>query len=158
MQNLMKSTFLLALALLFSLPAFAQTAEESIKKVCLAETQAWLDIDFETWVAQHAQHENETLVWTNPDGSFGSLVGWPIIYKTIKEGAANAKKDPAKLSHENYAFIVQGSMAFAAYDQILTAPDGKISKSREHRNLILKDGQWKIVAVMAFYDHAGAKK
>jgi hypothetical protein len=49
-------------------------------------------------------------------------------------------------------------MAFVAYDQTLTAADGKVSKSRENRSLILKDGQWKIVAVLAFYDSSGDKK
>ena len=39
----MKHLLTLALALLLTLPATAQSAEEAIKKVCLAETQAWLD-------------------------------------------------------------------------------------------------------------------
>ena len=68
---------LLLLTLLLSLPIFAQSQEEAIKKVCMAETQAWLDADFNAWVATHAQHENETVAWTNPDGSFVNEAFYP---------------------------------------------------------------------------------
>lgn len=149
---------LLTIALLFALPAFAQSQEDAIKKVCLAETQAWLDNDLNAWAATHAQHENETIAYTNPDGTWGNMVGWANIYKTIKEGAATAEKNTAKLADDNFKTIVQGSMAFAMYDQSLTDAAGKVSKSRENRVLTLKDGQWKIVAVMAFYQLAEVKK
>lgn len=154
----MKHLLTLALALLFTLPVTAQSAEEAIKKVCLAETQAWLDADFNAWVATHAQHENETLAWTNEDGSNQHLIGWDNIYKVIKNAAATAQKSSGKLAADNFKTIVQGSMAFAMYDQSLTDAAGKVSRSREHRVLTLKDGQWKIVAVMAFYQLAEVKK
>ena len=154
MKHLLTLTFALPLAL----PTFAQSQEEAIKKVCLAETQAWLNADLNAWVATHAQHENETLAWTNDDGSNQHMVGWDNIYKAIKDSAATAEKNPSKLSADNFKAIVQGSMAFAMYDQSLTDAAGKVSKSREHRSLILKDGQWKIVAVIAFYDNSGEKK
>ncbi len=154
----MKHLLTLTLALLLALPAFTQNQEEAIKKVCLAETQAWLDADLNAWVATHAQHENETLAYTNPDGTWGNMVGWANIYKAIKEGAATAEKNTAKLSVDNFKTIIQTNMAFAMYDQTLTDAVGKASKSREHRSLILKDGQWKIVAVMAYYEVAEVKK
>jgi hypothetical protein len=158
MKKHIKHALLFALALLLALPVFSQSKEDAIKKVCIAETQAWLDADLNAWAAAHAQHENETIVFTNPDGTFFSLVGWDNIYKVIKEGAATAKKDDSKLGNTNFTYIIQTDMAFVAYDQTLTAADGKVSKSRENRSLILKDGQWKIVAVLAFYDNSGNKK
>lgn len=154
----MKHLLTLALALFLALPAFAQTPEEAIKKVCLAETQAWLDNDLNAWAATHAQHENETAAWTNDDGSNQHLVGWANIYPVVKDMAATMQKNPSKLAADNFKTIVQGSMAFAMYDQSLTDAAGKVSKSREHRVLVLKDGQWKIAAVMAFYEMAAAKK
>ncbi len=154
----MKHLLTLALALLLAFPAFAQTPEEAIKKVCLAETQAWLDADLNAWVATHAQHENETLVWVAPDGSAGNMVGWTDIYKAIKEDAATAKKKSSKLVDDNFKFIIQGSMAFAMYDQSVTDADGKVTKSREHRTMILKDGQWKIAAVISVYERVEVKK
>lgn len=158
MKKHIKHALLFALALLLALPVFSQSKEDAIKKVCIAETQAWLDADLNAWAAAHDQHENETIVFTNPDGTFFSLVGWDNIYKVIKEGAATATKDGAKLNDENFTYIIQTDMAFVTYDQTLTAKDGKVSKSRENRNLILKDGQWKIVAVLSFYDSLGGKK
>lgn len=158
MKNLLKCTLPIVLALLFAFPVFAQTAEESIKKTCLAETQAWLDADFDAYAATHAHHENEALVWTNPDGSFGNVAGWEAVSTEIKKYMSGRAKDPAKLSGDSFKFIIQSSMAFVMYDQTLTASDGKISKSREIRTMILTDGQWKIAAVMAFYDHSGDKK
>jgi Domain of unknown function (DUF4440) len=158
MKKHIKHALLFALALLLVLPVFSQSKEDAIKKVCIAETQAWLDADLNAWAATHAQHENETAVFTNPDGTFSSLVGWDNIYKAIKAGAATAKKSDDKLSDENFSYIIQTDMAFVTYDQTLTATDGKVLKSRENRSLILKDGQWKIVAVLAFYDNSGDKK
>lgn len=154
----MKHLPTLVFALFLSLPTFAQNPEDAIKKVCLAETQAWLDNDLAAWVATHAQHESETVAWTNDDGSNQHIVGWGNIYPVVKDMAAAMQKNSPKLSTDNFKAIVQGSMAFAMYDQTLTDAAGKASKSREHRVLILKDGQWKIVAVMAFYELVEAKK
>ncbi|MBK9492216.1 MAG: hypothetical protein IPO07_28080, partial [Haliscomenobacter sp.] len=57
----------------FCAHAIGQTsAEEAIKKVCLAETQAFLDLDFDTWSSYHVQSADEQLAWNNPDGTYGA--------------------------------------------------------------------------------------
>ncbi len=153
----MKKSPIPALLLGFLLFASSQLAaqtptEEALKKVCIAETQAWLDNNLDAWAATHTQGENAVLVWNNPDGSIGNMVGWTAIAATVKEAAAKGTKSTSKLVDENFRFTIQGNMAFVLYDQTLTGADGKTSHSREHRVLLLQGGQWKIEAVMAFYD------
>lgn len=162
MKNTLKCTILFVLALFLARTAFSQADlskhEENIKKACMTDTRAWLDADLEAWAATHAKHENETLIFTNADGSFTSINGWETIYAAMKNYMSGRSKDTAKVSADNFKFIIAGDMAFVMYDQTLTPADGKIAKSREHRSMILKDGQWKIIAMMAFYDHTLTKK
>lgn len=155
----MKNSSLLPLlaALWLCLPAQAQSPDDhqaAIQKVCAAETQAWLDNDYQAWASTHAHSENALLLWTNPDGSAGTMLGWADISKTIQEAAANSSKRTAKLTLENFRFTIRGDMAFVQYDQTLTEADGKTTKSREHRVLVAEGGQWKIEAVLAFYEVA----
>ncbi len=159
MKNILKFSLPLAALFLFTFQISAQTeAEEAIKKVCIAETQAWLDNDFEAWAATHSHDANETIAYTNPDGTFGSLVGWENIVSVIKPAAATGKKSESKLSNDNFKFIIRGEMAFAFYDQTIIDPDGKINKMHEYRALLLVNGEWKIAGVMAFWEMTEPKK
>lgn len=51
----MKKSFVLTLAaLLFCIASFSQTPEQqAIKKVCIAETQAYNNFDYDTWASYH---------------------------------------------------------------------------------------------------------
>lgn len=131
---------------------------EAIKKVLRDETQAYLDADTAKWSAQHLQDENETLVWNNADGTFGYTVGWASISVDMATDFSKRGKYTDKLSIDNFKFTVRGNLAFVMYDQMLTASDGKISKSREHRVLVWQNGQWKIQAVMAYLNPEAGKK
>lgn len=145
-------------ALWFCQPARAQNSHDTpsdraaIEKICAAETQAWLDNDFEAWAALHLKSEQDILIYSNEDGSMGQLLGWPTLEATIREAAKTGQKQPDKLLNENFQFTIRCDMAFVAYDQTLTGPDGKTHRSREHRVLIFDPAKgWLIQSVMAYY-------
>lgn len=138
--------------------AFAQNAEEeAIKKVCVAETQAYIDFDFDTWASYHVQSVDEQLAWNNPDGTYGSQSGWKEIGDGMKAWFKDAKKENLKASQNNFTYVIHGEMAFVTYETSTQNAEGKTTRSREYRTLLYKNGHWKILAVQAFVDHTSGK-
>jgi hypothetical protein len=155
----MKNSFILMLAgVLFCINSFSQTADqEAIKKVCINETQAYTDFDYDNWASYHVQTANEQLAWNNPDGSFGSESGWEAISKGIKDWFKTGKKENVKLSSNNFSFVVHNDMAFVSFDRSSQNAEGKITKIKEYRTLLHNKGQWKILAVQAYVDYPSGK-
>ncbi len=138
--------------------SFSQTADqEAIKKVCLLETKAYLNLDFDNWASYHVQSTDEQLSWNNPDGSYGFQSGWDSISTDMKDWFKSAKKENMKTSNDDFVFVIRGDMAFVAYSSNSQNAAGKIIKSREHRILLNDSGQWKILAVQAYADYAPGK-
>lgn len=150
-------TFVL-LGLLLSTPIFAQTADqEAIKKVCLEETKAFIDFNFDVWAAYHVQSAEDQLAWNNPDGSFGSSSGWDEIQKGMKSWFQTAQKVVDNRTNDNFSFVIHGDMAFVAYNSNSVNAEGKTTKLREYRTLLKNNGKWKILAVQAFVDYPSGK-
>ena len=137
----MKNVLFSALMLISYQVTFAQSTEEAIKKVCLAETQAYLNFDFDTWASYHVQSVDEQLAWNNPDGTYGFESGWEKIGEGIKSWFQTAKKENLKASADNFTFVIHGDMAFVAYNSSIQNAEGKTTRSREHRTLLYKNGQ-----------------
>jgi hypothetical protein len=153
-----KSFFLIAGVLLFCAPTYSQTAdEESIKKVCIAETQAYVDFDYETLAFYHVQSADDQLAWNTPDGTFGTKSGWETISKDLKDYFQTGKKQSLKLSSDNYSFIIHGDMAFAWFNASSQNAEGKTTLMKGYRTLLKINGQWKILAVLAYVDHISGK-
>jgi hypothetical protein len=153
-----KSLILILGAVLFCTHSYSQTADEqAIKKVCMAETQAYVDFDYAAYAAYHVQGANDQLAWNTPDGSFGSLSGWEAISKDIKDYFQTAKKKNLKLLSDNYSFVIQGDMAFACYNASSQDTEGKTSLAKEFRTLLKIKGQWKILAVEVYINHTSGK-
>lgn len=155
----MKHSFILTLVgILFCANAFSQTtAEESIKKVCISETEAFINMDYATWASYHVQGENDQLAWNNPDGTFGSQSGWETIGSGMKTWFETAKKEYDKRTHDNFTFVIQGNMAFVAYHSNSLNAEGKTTRIQEYRTLLNQNGDWKILAVQAFVDYPSGK-
>ena len=137
--------------------SFGQTAvEDAIKKVCTAETQAYLDHDYDALAKYHVQNANEQLTWNSPDGSYGFESGWQKISEGLKEWF-KSKKEDSKVLNDNFSFTIKGEMAFVAYNSKVQKADGKTSESRENRTLLLMNGTWKILAVQAYANHNSGK-
>ena len=153
-----RSLYLAAFILLFCSAVSAQTADqEAIKKVCLAETQAYIDFDYDTWASYHVQSADEQLAWNNPDGTYGAQSGWETISEGIKVWFKEAPKEYVKVSSDHFAFVIQGDMAFVAYDSGHLNTAGKTTLLRDYRTLLRSKGQWKILAVQVFVDHNSGK-
>lgn len=136
------------------LPTDTPETEEAIKKVCAAETQAWLDKDYQAWAAHHLQSPEDNLVACNGDCFFISLEGWMAIDAEIKTRIETGKKQGSKLTHDSFRFTIQGNMAYVSYNQTQTDPTtGNSDHSREHRVLLFEAGRWKIQSVLAFWNH-----
>jgi ketosteroid isomerase-like protein len=155
----MKKSFIFLLGvLLFCTHSYSQTADEDvIKKVCMAETQAYVDFDFDALASYYVQSANDQLTWNKTDGSFGTLSGWEAISKDLKDYFQTAKKGNVKLSSDNFTFVIHGDMAFACYNASSQNAEGKTTLAKEFRTLLNIKGQWKILAVEAYIDHTSGK-
>jgi hypothetical protein len=143
---------------LMSVFSFAQIKEqEAIKKICIAETEAYVNMDYNTWASCHVQSPEEQLAWNNPDGSFGVESGWEKISNGMKDWFKTATKEILKLSSDNYVFVIRGDMAFVSFDRSSQNAEGKTTLIHEYRTLLKKAGEWKILAVQAFVNHPSAK-
>lgn len=153
-----KSLAIVFVCSLISMLSFAQTNDqEAIKKVCLAETQAYLNLEFDTWASYHIKSADEQLSWNNPDGSYGFQSGWDSIGTGIKEWFKTAKKENLKTSNSDFVFVIRGDMAFVAYNSSYEDAAGKITQLREHRTLLRSSKQWKILAVQNYRNNASGK-
>ncbi len=144
--------------LLLCTPVFSQTADqEAIKKVCFAETRAYLDLDYDAWASYHVQSADEQLAWNNPDGTYGAQTGWTTISEGMKAWFKEAKKEDIKLTTDHFTIVIQGDMAFVACDSAHQNAAGKTTKVRDFKTLLRSNGQWKLLAVQAFIDYNSGK-
>lgn len=155
----MKQTIILIIGgLLLSVNAFSQSSDqEAIKKVCLSETQAYIDFNYDSWASFHVQSPDEQLAWNNPDGTYGSEVGWESISKGIKDYFKTAQKESLKMSNEKFTYVIRGEMAFAAFKRSTQNQEGKTTQIQEYRTLLKLNGIWKILAVQAYVNYPSEK-
>lgn len=149
-----KTIIIVLLGWAFCVPSFAQSHDhEAVKAVCQGETRAYLDHIYEAWAALHTQLPEDQLIWSNPDGTYGTLIGWEALSKEAKGWFQDGKKSNATFANSEFTIVIKGDMAFAAYTSNGKGDDGKAFKSRESRTLLKVNGQWKILAVQAFVDY-----
>ena len=81
----MKNSITLILSALFlCTSASAQTTDTAAtKKVCIAESQAVVDYDYDTYASYHVQRADEQLTYNNPDGTFGTYSGNAGLYYRV---------------------------------------------------------------------------
>ena len=110
-------TLLLIFTLSINLLSAQNKEEEAIKKVCIAESQAFAYLDYDAYASYHAQTADEQLVLNNPNGTYSAKVGWDSISTTVKKWIKAGKKDNVKkVFGDNFTIVIYGDMAFAAYD------------------------------------------
>ena len=136
-----------------------KSEEEAIKKVCIAESQAFSDLDYDAYASYHVQSADDQLVYNNPNGTYGVKIGWDTISKTVKSWIQSGKKENvSKISGDNFTIVIHGDMVFAAYDgRAQKVANGKTTRMRENRTLLYTAGQWKILAVQVFIDYSSGK-
>jgi hypothetical protein len=155
----MKKSFILILGgLLFRGQTFSQTADqEAIKKVCLAEVQAYVNFNYDSLASYHVQSANDQLAWNNPDGSYGSESGWKAISNNLKDYFKTGKKENLKLSSENFTFVIKNDMAFASFNWSSQNTEGTTIQIQQYQTLLKINGLWKILAVQAYVNHPSGK-
>ena len=129
----------------------------AIKKVCMAETKAAFDHDYNAWASYHVQSADEQLASNNSDGSFNNTLGWDNFSKAMKSWMQGPKTETPNITWDNFIFTIRGDMAVAAYDMNKQIGNGKPTRGREFRSLLRINGQWKIFSVQAYYDNPSGK-
>jgi hypothetical protein len=125
--------------------------EAAIRAVCEKETQSWNNRDAEGMISCHA-NTSYSLLLVVENGN--------VHYITAKSDVDSEKsiRDLVKIMGEpsgdtflNYGYVIHinGSSAFAYYDEKVKAEDGKETNFHEVRNLEKMDGKWKIIYVGA---------
>ena len=129
-------------------PIRAQSNEdEAIKKVQRDEATTFWARDADAWQATwlHDAKATRTLI---SSGSYSSRIGWenfgPRIVEAIKQNRTPTNITP---HWDNYLVQTSGDMAWIQYDQRATMGSDTVPQiSREHRVLVKRDGQWKILS------------
>lgn len=155
----MKKSFILILGgLLLWGQTFSQTADqEAIKKVCLAELQAYVNFNHDSIASYHVQSADEQLAWNNADGTYGTESGWEAISRMLKDYFKTGKKENLKITSDNFTFVIKNDMAFASFKWSSQNAEGKTTQMQEYRTLLKINGLWKILAVQAYVNHPSGK-
>lgn len=138
----MKKHLLIILFGSLSMLAFAQTSDESdIKKVCEAETRAWLEKDATTFNNCWQLRPYSRILVTTEEGQ-------TISIRSDQMAAANVETmgGGGTFSNSNYQIHVEGNSAWAIYDELKTDATGQ-HPSYEMRLLEKVNGVWKIVGM-----------
>lgn len=122
-----------------------ETDSAAVLDAIRAETQAWLQRDFEAWSSHWVQSPQSRRMesWV----SLGVRVdeGWEAISARIKKIVARfPEQSPfeGSVRRENVNIVVDGNVAWATFDQI--GSDTGTDRKRQLRILHRIDGTWKI--------------
>ncbi len=138
----MKKHLLIILFGSLSMLAFAQTSDESdIKKVCEAETRAWLEKDATTFNNCWQQRPYSRIIVTTEEGQTISIRSDQMAAATVENMGGGGT-----FANSNYQIHVEDNSAWATYDELKTDAAGP-HPSYEIRLLEKVNGAWKIVGM-----------
>ncbi len=126
--------------------------EDAVKKVIIAETEAFWDKDFKKLSDCWIQDDYVRVVGWWKGGGITIRKGWSVIGKrmetVIKE---NPEKNPQNVTRENLNIRISGDMAWVTFEQYGTDTGEQAMDmpglSYETRILEKHNGQWKIAYV-----------
>lgn len=132
--------------------AFAQNEEENIKKAIQAKMDAFGSGNFEGRKAAWHHDAKASTTFISNDGYF-MVKSWDSLAKMMEQ---DVKQNPnpgatAQVKLENFSIRVNGDMAFADYDRIVTPstdqstifPYTGVIRFHDYEMLVKEDGQWK---------------
>lgn len=141
---------ILAVLLFVSSGLFAQTAEESIKEVLLAEAKALKahqpELVRKYWSFNPKDSEHTIVSVNLPDGTYTFRTGADFLNNDSFPPAM-----PLTVSNSGFRIVYAGNFGSASYQTVYTAPDGKTVNA--HRVVLLeKVGKnWKITSISEHY-------
>jgi ketosteroid isomerase-like protein len=154
-------TLLLIFTFSISFLSAQNKEEEAIKKVVIAETDAYIKRDAKAFLACYVEGTAFTFMGT-PNGNPGSIMAGTDIQKFSKGMAGmmetNKVSEMLVESRDGWVCRIKGEMAWISYDQknIMVKTGAKI-KSKELKVLEKVDGQWKITSSSTVWDFAHAE-
>jgi len=118
-----------------------------------AETQAFMDEDFEAWARCWVQDERTTEICVNARIGLSVISGWQEIAARMKHVLQNNLGcRMARFSQGNLRITVDEQIAWAVYDGWVENQDGATWETFETRILERGDNGWKIV-YSSFVEH-----
>jgi ketosteroid isomerase-like protein len=153
-----KLLFVLLLGL--SSSAFAQTVddEEAIKKVIVADFDAFINRDFQAWVNAYVDSPQNVYMIT-PGRSAGQLT-YRIGFQNMKAASEASFKTPIKglfdiIDRKDWNFRIIGNVAWVSYRSTFKMGEDLIPAA-ELKVFEKMDGQWKISATASIGDYKNA--
>jgi tetratricopeptide (TPR) repeat protein len=145
-MNITKTIAFAICCLLITGSTYSQDAD--IKKVIANESEFFAKKDMAGWQSTWLHDASSSWALINGLGYF-TANGWDsIAAKATRNFARFPKADAAKSATDSFSIRKEGNLAIVDYKQTLTLPNlAPFDQfvSWEHRELIKKGGQWKIV-------------
>ncbi len=155
----MKPAGILLLLLFMALPMWSQstTDEEAIREVIEAETQHWINRNFDDWAATWQQ--DDKIFWL-PIGSAEPQDDWLGLSTIIQK---NMQEFPGMVDmtfvNKNYNINTFGQTALVHFQQSKIIEEEIASKTHETRHLVKDNsGNWKITTMITVLDPAFEKE
>jgi tetratricopeptide (TPR) repeat protein len=140
-------------------PAALSDAESdvtAIKNVIIAETSSWASKDYAAWQETWVQDPEALAVYISKY-NHREIRSWKAIAASMKEQMAeNPEPFLAEIVRENFSIRVDGTLAWAAYEEVyITGGENDRERwhSRQLRTLVKQDGQWKILSLTGVEDY-----
>lgn len=130
---------------------------EAVIRVVRAESEAYFRRDSTAFKRTWLQDSNAVIMFAGSGGAEVNI-GWEKFGPGIIEGMKkNPTPIPIILRPSNHRVRIDGALAFTEYDETASfPPDTTIQRNRQHRVLVKRDGDWKILSsgiyVMTSYD------
>ena len=127
--------------------------EAAIASTIEAETQAFVDIDFDAWAACWAHTEHAKMIAVTATAGLVVQSGWAEISADMKQVMENGLTcDMGRFENSNYHIQIDRDVAWVTYDQWSEGHTGDANTTFETRILERHPNGWKIV-YCAFIDH-----
>lgn len=139
-------------------PADFEKEKQAIFEVIEKETSSFYARDYNAWKNTRSQTDYEFQAWNNGNGTFDAEVGWQQvntgIEKYIKEHPVAVTSHPKVIRKNINCRFYGDSCAFLTWDQYNSDSAVKTyTHSKDLRLMEKQNGEWKIVAVAAFWDY-----
>ena len=116
----------------------------AIIEVIRAETQAFVDLDFDAWSACWLHSDRTRSVSVSPSTGLSTIRGWDNIatdMKRVIEGGYGC--DMTRFRQENHQITIEGDLAWVVFDGWAENGDGRWWTTFETRILERDGGTWK---------------
>jgi heme-degrading monooxygenase HmoA len=133
--------------------------DADLMNILKKETEAFANVDFETWKSYWYHTENAYFSYSDPYGVF-NLKGWTAMEKAFDEAYQGRKKYDANFRRENVKIERHGQLAFITFEQYDKLNDDNTETHKVESRVMKKtDDGWKILSAevvnVSAYDRTG---